>query len=518
MKFFAKTAVTAVCLICLSGAIYASGGSTSAADFMKISMGARPAAMGSAFTAVADDANAPYWNPAGITALDRWAISLMGLMWYQSQSYGYLSAVMPIDSSLNAGLSVNYFNAPSFDSTDGYEAALPASYNLAVTATIAKNFGNFYTRDFTIGNISLGANLKIISLNYGGINYGTTAYTDLGLMANITDDLKFGITLKDMGPALNADPSPFSIKMGLSYNLKLSSDIGVIFAADAAKPVNVTNTDYNTWLINPGAEFRLFNYFYMRGGYMFGEECFSYTAGAGFAWPGIGSIDYAYIPHQELGATHRISLSVNFGSIVPRPVIGAPQQPRKVTAISGDRVVTVGWDPNPEANIIGYNIYYKEKGTAKFDRLNKEPMMEEAKFKAVLTNDVTYIFVVTAINNRNIESIYSSPVEATPKKYEAKRPAKLTGINVKTDEKGLVVTWNESQEDFVAGYNLYYKKSTDAKFKRLNQRLLRESRATLAGLTPGVRYYFMATSVSKDGVESDYSEITSEEIKAGEYY
>ncbi len=28
--------------------------------------GARPMGMGGAFTAVADDANAPYWNPAGL--------------------------------------------------------------------------------------------------------------------------------------------------------------------------------------------------------------------------------------------------------------------------------------------------------------------------------------------------------------------------------------------------------------------------------------------------------------------
>ena len=37
---------------------------TYAADFLNIGVGARPAAMGGAFVAVADDPTAFFWNPA----------------------------------------------------------------------------------------------------------------------------------------------------------------------------------------------------------------------------------------------------------------------------------------------------------------------------------------------------------------------------------------------------------------------------------------------------------------------
>ena len=45
----------------------AGGVGTTSANFLKIDVGARAAAMGGAFTALADDGSSLYWNPAGIT-------------------------------------------------------------------------------------------------------------------------------------------------------------------------------------------------------------------------------------------------------------------------------------------------------------------------------------------------------------------------------------------------------------------------------------------------------------------
>ena len=43
-------------------------------------VGVRPAAMGNAFTAVADDANALYYNPAGLARLETWNLDLISLI------------------------------------------------------------------------------------------------------------------------------------------------------------------------------------------------------------------------------------------------------------------------------------------------------------------------------------------------------------------------------------------------------------------------------------------------------
>lgn len=44
------------------------------ADFRFLGTGARPRAMGSAFVSLADDANAVFWNPAGLTRSNRVAL------------------------------------------------------------------------------------------------------------------------------------------------------------------------------------------------------------------------------------------------------------------------------------------------------------------------------------------------------------------------------------------------------------------------------------------------------------
>ncbi|MBU1949760.1 MAG: hypothetical protein KJ970_02350, partial [Candidatus Eisenbacteria bacterium] len=45
-------------------------------QFLKIPMGARPVAMGSAYVSLADDANSVFWNPAGIARLSRTVLSI----------------------------------------------------------------------------------------------------------------------------------------------------------------------------------------------------------------------------------------------------------------------------------------------------------------------------------------------------------------------------------------------------------------------------------------------------------
>jgi long-subunit fatty acid transport protein len=48
-----------------------------AGDFMANGAGARALGMGGAFAAVADDASAVYWNPAGLSGLEKRQLMLM---------------------------------------------------------------------------------------------------------------------------------------------------------------------------------------------------------------------------------------------------------------------------------------------------------------------------------------------------------------------------------------------------------------------------------------------------------
>jgi hypothetical protein len=500
---------------------YGLGAGTSNADFLKIGVGARPAAMGETYVGIADDSNGIYWNPAGITAVEKWNVTFMHLVWFENTGYDYFSLVFPLNNTLNFGVAANFFWVPPFDSTatNPFGVVLgetAMSYDLAVSVSVAKILGNLYTSDFTIGNISVGGNLYVVSRKILDETLPMSFGLDLGIIGNVTENVKLGLTLQDIGTGTDDDPSPFNARLGVSGNFNFTKELGLLAALDVTKPFDMSNPDYSKWFLNVGGEISIY-VLKLRFGYKFGNEDETFTAGGGFKFD-FGSIDYAFVPHSELGSTHRISATLDIGPVVPRPKIGAPRPPEKISAVAGDKIVSIGWAPNPESNITGYNIYYKEKSGKEYIKLNKEPIMEETKFRAVLNNDVTYNFVVTAVNNRNLESVYSDVVSATPQKYVPKKPSVVTGVMSKVEGTSIVVMWNENKEDFVDGYNLYYKKTGDARYKRLNRGLLRETKATLAGLKAKTTYLFAVTAVSKDGIESDYSEPVSERIEAEEYY
>src|SRR5438034_445996 len=66
-------------MIFVSRSALASGGGSSGAEFLRVGMGARPAALGENFTGLADDVTTAVWNPAGLGQLDHVEISGMGL-------------------------------------------------------------------------------------------------------------------------------------------------------------------------------------------------------------------------------------------------------------------------------------------------------------------------------------------------------------------------------------------------------------------------------------------------------
>src|SRR4051812_24888171 len=70
---------------------------TSGAAFLKIGPGARPAAMGEAFTGVADDIHSIYWNPAGLSKLTMPELTGMHMQYFQSIQYEFAAFAYPTE-------------------------------------------------------------------------------------------------------------------------------------------------------------------------------------------------------------------------------------------------------------------------------------------------------------------------------------------------------------------------------------------------------------------------------------
>ena len=145
--------------------------SNAAVLFLMISPGARAAGMGEAFVALADDATAVYWNPAGLAFQDQREISLMHANWLPQFGadlfYDFGSYIHPVEGLGTFGFNVTYLNLGEQTITDetGPEAlGTFKSYEYALSATygtlLAENWG-------------VGLGLRYIRSNLSSVGIGT---------------------------------------------------------------------------------------------------------------------------------------------------------------------------------------------------------------------------------------------------------------------------------------------------------------------------------------------------------
>ena len=69
---------------------------TAGAQFLKIGPGARVDSLGGAFGGLADDVTSIYWNPAGISQLNKISFSDTHTIWLADLRYNYLAFATPI--------------------------------------------------------------------------------------------------------------------------------------------------------------------------------------------------------------------------------------------------------------------------------------------------------------------------------------------------------------------------------------------------------------------------------------
>ena len=92
---------------------------------MKIGPGARPVGMGEAFTGVADDIHAIYWNPAGLGTLKSPEMTGMHMQYFQNIQYEFAAFAYPTQRFGTFGFAVTNLNTDDIDRrTDDTDAAI----------------------------------------------------------------------------------------------------------------------------------------------------------------------------------------------------------------------------------------------------------------------------------------------------------------------------------------------------------------------------------------------------------
>ncbi|TET64737.1 PorV/PorQ family protein [Candidatus Aerophobetes bacterium] len=270
---------------------YANGSGTTTANFLKIGVGARAAAMGEAFTALADDGTSLYWNPAGLTQLEERAFSATYNSWLEGISQGYLSLIFP-SSRGTLGFGMNYVDMGKLEARDEYGNLIGdfGALDIHLFAGYADKFKNI-SWGITAGWLedTIEKDTK------------TTFLGNIGLVYPLSERFTLGTVAQNIGSKLGSDPLPLIFKVGAASKTKT-----LTVALDIAKPQD------NEIYYCLGVEWWLRDVLALRVGYKTNQDVGQrVTAGIGYTFGRI-RLDYAYVPYGDLGDTHRISLGMEF--------------------------------------------------------------------------------------------------------------------------------------------------------------------------------------------------------------
>jgi hypothetical protein len=306
-------AVTLAVSFFLSTTGFASSG-TEGAAFLDIPVGGGPAAMGGAYTALANDAYAATWNPGGLGHLESTQFSGQHLSYLDTLHYEYLSFAVPLPRSANCasatecagsaiGGSVQYLGSGDITGRDenGFEtgdfSSYYAAYNLAYGRSVSDK-------------LSLGLTGKMINAKLDDVSASAFA-ADLGAMYKLRGNLTVAATLTNLGSKLKflneGDSLPLAFHLGGAWR-PTSHWL-------ATSEVVMRKNGLHSF--HMGGEWRPLEMIALRAGYrtdtLEGLSMLAgYTMGLGLNVWG-QELSYAWLPYGDLGNTHYVSLLMKFG-------------------------------------------------------------------------------------------------------------------------------------------------------------------------------------------------------------
>ncbi|MDD5686671.1 MAG: PorV/PorQ family protein [Elusimicrobia bacterium] len=285
---------------------FSAAAGTSGARILNQTISARVAGMGEAFVAVCDDANALYYNPAGLVNIENNEISSMYLRGRVDENYGLIGWVGTPSVRIGSfGASFLYYDGGNFEwnNLDGTSRNVKAQQDIVGTIGYGREIFN---------NFSLGINAKYLSSKLVETYKGTAYAGDFGVLYKTgVDGFSTGLSIQNIGTKLKyieeADALPMNIRLGIAYKKAILQNHNFLIAIDTIKS-NESNIRENI-----GIEYCFKRIISLRVGYKVGYDIDKITLGAGFQMQGL-KVDYGIGLVDTLNPNQRISIGYRFGS------------------------------------------------------------------------------------------------------------------------------------------------------------------------------------------------------------
>lgn len=310
---------------------------TSAAVFLRIPVGARGAALGSANVARADDPSVIFWNPGGLSRLEGLQIAMDYSLWLPGLDFSFMGITMPLGQLGTLGLQVTRLGTEEMEiTTPAFPMGTGQSYTAASTV-----LGLSYGRNLT-DRFSIGASIKFLQERIFNSIANGIAFDVGTLFTTPFNGIRLGVSIANIGTKLQMDgedlnirvdvapdqagnnqsivgglrtdrfEAPLTLRIGTTGDIIKFQDVRLSWMADGFSPND------NAASMNVGTELALFqDSIFLRGGYndLFLEDNIrglTLGAGARISWSGGNyfTLDYAYQDFRYLGGVNRFTFNL----------------------------------------------------------------------------------------------------------------------------------------------------------------------------------------------------------------
>lgn len=272
---------------------------TTAFPLLRVPVGSRGCAMGEAFTAAADDANAVFWNSGGLGRVTSVQFGLSHHEWFGGIRDEDLGLALPLGPGC-LGIGAVFSSTRDIeiwdpDNGDGASATARSGY-------AAVGYGLPVSRKLSCGIAAKALYDDLIGQT------GTGFCADAGLLYEPWRKVRVGLSLQNLGPNMRYGDGGYALPMAARFGASCEHQLFRLLF-DAGLPL-VGTPDFHV-----GGEYRLKNVLALRAGYRLGPQDWDelslltgVTAGLGVNL-GMFSLDYAFTPYGNLGMVHRLSLN-----------------------------------------------------------------------------------------------------------------------------------------------------------------------------------------------------------------
>ena len=298
---------------------------TSSAQFLKIGQGSRALGMGESFVAIANDAEALYWNPAGLNNFNRNSLIFSHTQWLVEVQLEFAGLIYHLNSTNSLGLAITYLHTDEMKETTEFQPLGTGRYFSYSDFLLSLTYARRMTDKFSFGLSTKWMQENIAELTMRSLLFDLGIYYNTGWKTT-----RFGVVISNFGNEMapsgtltyknleNQDvkvssfqsfPPPIVFRIGLAADF-ISNDKHLLTGS-----VQLNHPNDNKENLNFGLEYGWQKTLFLRAGLKTAqvEEDLSFGLGlqrqlAGFVF----KLDYAYTNFGRLGYVNRFTAKIEF--------------------------------------------------------------------------------------------------------------------------------------------------------------------------------------------------------------